>query len=77
MSSDMAPWCSEYDMEDLPNWKELKKLMKEKKVNFTDIKAKMVTEKVDGADSWDSVKDIPRLKMFEIIERMQKKKTAK
>jgi len=29
MSSDMAPWCSEYDMEDLPNWKELKKLMKE------------------------------------------------
>ena len=46
-------------------------------MNFTDIKAKMVTEKVDGADGWDSVKDIPRLKMFEIIERMQKKKTAK
>jgi len=55
----------------------LKKLMKEKKVSFTDIKAKMVTEKVDGADGWDSVKDIPRLKMFEIIERMQKKKAAK
>tara|TARA_R100001082_G_scaffold48047_3_gene25807 strand:+ start:17245 stop:17967 length:723 start_codon:yes stop_codon:yes gene_type:complete len=54
----------------------LKNLMKEKKVKFTDIKAKMVTEKVDGADEWDSIKDIPRLKMFEIIERMQKK-TAK
>ena len=51
----------------------LKKLMKDKKVAFTDIKAKMVSEKVDGADKWDSVKDIPRLKMFEIIERMQKK----
>ena len=51
----------------------LKKLMKEKRIEFMDIKAKMVNEKVDGADSWNSIKDIPRLKMFEIIERMQKK----
>jgi hypothetical protein len=28
---------------------------------------------VDGADGWGSIKDIPRIKMFEIIERMQKK----
>ena len=27
MSSDMAPRCSEYDVEDIPNWKELVKLM--------------------------------------------------
>lgn len=29
MSSDIAPWCSEYELEDLPNWKELVKLMNE------------------------------------------------
>ena len=50
--------------------------MKEKKVNFASIKDKMVKEAVDGADGWGSVKDIPRIKMFEIIERMQKKWTA-
>ena len=51
----------------------LKNLMKEKKITFESIKGKMVNEKVDGADAWSSIKDIPRLKMFEIIERMQKK----
>jgi len=51
----------------------LKNLMKEKKITFETIKGKMVNEKVDGADAWGSIKDIPRLKMFEIIERMQKK----
>tara|TARA_R110000850_G_scaffold252122_1_gene377280 strand:- start:769 stop:1482 length:714 start_codon:yes stop_codon:yes gene_type:complete len=51
----------------------LANLMKEKKINFSVIKAKMVKEAVDGADRWDSIKDIPRIKMFEIIERMQKK----
>ena len=54
----------------------LKNLMKEKKITFDTLKIKMVTEKVDGAESWATTKDIPRLKMFEIIERMQKK-TAK
>ena len=38
------------------------------------IKYKMVQEGADGADDWNTVKDIPRLKMFEIIERIQKKK---
>jgi|TARA_R110002020_G_scaffold115287_2_gene265073 hypothetical protein len=51
----------------------LKNLMKEKKITFDTLKIKMVNEKVDGADSWSTTKDIPRLKMFEIIERMQKK----
>ena len=52
----------------------LKNLMKEKKIHFSSIKEKMVKEAVDGAESWSSIKDIPRLKMFEIIERVQKKK---
>ena len=52
----------------------LKNLMKEKKIDFTVIREKMVKEDVKGASEWESVKDIPRLKMFEIIERMQKKR---
>ena len=52
----------------------LKNLMKEKKIDFTVIKEKMVKEEVKGASEWESVRDIPRLKMFEIIERMQKKR---
>jgi len=52
----------------------LSTLMKEKEVDFGAIKSKMVKEGVKGAEEWNSVKDIPRLKMFELIERMQKKK---
>ena len=52
----------------------LKNLMKEKKIDFMSIKDKMVQEGADGADDWNTVKAIPRLKMFEIIERIQKKK---
>ena len=48
--------------------------MKEKEVDFGAIKTKMIKEGVKGAEEWDSLKDIPRLKMFELIERMQKKK---
>jgi len=51
----------------------LTNLMKEKNINFSNIKDKMVKEAVDGATDWGSVKDIPRIKMFEIIERIQKK----
>ena len=52
----------------------LKNLMKEKKIEFASIRDKMVKEGADGADDWNTIKDIPRLKMFEIIERIQKKK---
>ena len=52
----------------------LSTLMKEKNIDFGAIKAKMIKESVKGAVEWNSVKDIPRLKMFELIERMQKKK---
>ena len=52
----------------------LQNLMKDKKIDFGTIRAKMVKEAVEGADEWKTVKDIPRLKMFDLIERMQKKK---
>ena len=29
MSSDMAPWCSEYNLEDLPNWQTCKALLEQ------------------------------------------------
>ena len=29
MSSDMAPWCSEYNLEDLPNWQTCKVLLEQ------------------------------------------------
>ena len=51
----------------------LTNLMKDKKIDFATIQNKMVKESVDGASEWKSVKDIPRIKMFEIIERIQKK----
>ena len=52
----------------------LAKLMKEKQIEFESIKARMVKEEINGASDWNTLKDIPRLKMFEIIERLQKKK---
>ena len=48
--------------------------MKEKGINFEAIKAKMIKEAVEGAVKWNSVKDIPRLQMFTLMERIQKKK---
>ncbi len=52
----------------------LSTLMKEKGINFEAIKAKMIKEAVEGAGKWNSVKDIPRLQMFTLMERIQKKK---
>ena len=52
----------------------LAKLMKEKKIEFQTIQAKMIKEEIDGASEWQTIKDIPRLKMFEIIERLKKTK---
>lgn len=52
----------------------LAKLMKEKNMEFESIKNRMVKEEIKGASDWNTLKDIPRLKMFEIIERLQKKK---
>ena len=34
----------------------------------------MISEKVEEANAWNSTKDIPRLTVFEIIQRIQSKK---
>lgn len=50
----------------------LEKLMNEKGVSFSVVKKKLVDEKVDGAESFESINDVPRLQIFELIERLQK-----
>lgn len=56
----------------------LEKLMSEKDVGFDVVKKKLIDENVEGAISFSSIQDIPRLQIFELIERLQKfKKSTK
>jgi len=47
-------------------------VMTSKKVSFEYLKKKMIEEKCEGADSWTCVDDIPKLKIFELINRLSK-----
>jgi hypothetical protein len=49
----------------------LKKIMKEKGVGFESVKKKLTKEKFEGLDKIASVDDIPKFKMFELIERIK------
>ena len=46
---------------------------KENNISFEQVKNKMISEDIKEAKSWGSIKDIPRLTAFEIIDRIQKK----
>lgn len=50
----------------------LEKIMQEKSITFEILKKKLVKEKFDNADSLSSIKDIPKSKVFELIERIKK-----
>lgn len=52
----------------------LEKVMKEKKVSFVKLKEKLISENYANADSLMSIADIPKIKIFELIERIQKAK---
>lgn len=52
----------------------LSNIMKEKNVSFDSIKKKLVSEKFDKADEFESINDIPKPKVFELIERLRKAK---
>ncbi len=54
----------------------LEKLMKEKGVDFERVKGRLVRQKYKGADKIGSVKEIPALKIFELIEDLNKVKTT-
>ena len=55
----------------------LQSVMNEKGVNFEKIKQKLVTESFDGAENLESLGDIPKLKAFELIERLKKVKAKR
>lgn len=50
----------------------LEKIMQEKNITFEVLKKKLVKEKFDSAESFNSIKDIPKSKVFELIERLKK-----
>jgi len=54
----------------------LEKIMLDKKVTFSMIKTKMMEEKVKNAGDFENIKDIPKIKAFELIERIKKVKQS-
>jgi hypothetical protein len=52
----------------------LKGIMKEKNIAFANIKKKLESEKFEKASGMESIDDIPKAKIFEIIERLKKVK---
>jgi len=50
----------------------LKNLMKDKGVTFDKLKARLVNDNYEKADSINTLEDIPKVKIFELIERIKK-----
>jgi len=50
----------------------LDKIMKEKNISFDNLKSKLIKEKFENAEAVKSVLDIPKSKIFELIERIKK-----
>ena len=53
----------------------LQSVMNEKGITFEKIKQKLNSEDFEGAESLESLGDIPKLKAFELIERIKKVKS--
>ena len=51
----------------------LKETMAKYSLTFEKVKAKLVEEKVENAESFNRIEDIPRFKQFELIERIKAK----
>jgi hypothetical protein len=49
----------------------LDKFMKDKNVNFNQLKKKLIKENFDNAENINSINDIPKAKIFELIERIK------
>lgn len=50
----------------------LEKVMRDKSVTFDILKKKLIKEKFENAENINSVTDIPKSKIFELIERIKK-----
>ena len=46
--------------------------MRDKGVTFDIVKTKLIEEKYEEADSFQDVSDIPKSKVFELIDRLKK-----
>ena len=52
----------------------LSALMSQRGISFDKLRAKLVKEAYEKADTFNSVKDIPNIKIFELIDRIQNSK---
>jgi hypothetical protein len=50
----------------------LEKVMKEKGINFDALKKRLIKDKFDNAENLTSISDIPKVKLFELIDRIKK-----
>ena len=50
----------------------LEKTMKDKGISFDTLKKKLIKEKFDGAENFNTITDIPKVKIFELIDRIKK-----
>jgi hypothetical protein len=49
----------------------LEKVIKEKNISFDVLKKKLIKEKFENAENLSSISDIPKVKIFELIERIK------
>ena len=50
----------------------LEKTMKDKGVTFDILKKKLIKEKFEGAENFNTITDIPKVKIFELIDRIKR-----
>ena len=50
----------------------LEKVMKDKNISFDILKNKLIKEKFDNAENLNNINDIPKAKIFELIDRLKK-----
>ena len=55
----------------------LQKLLDEQKIPFEQVKNELIAEGVEKADSFASVTDIPKVKIFELLDKYAKKEGVK
>ena len=55
----------------------LEKIMKDKNLTFEQLKKKLIKENFSGADGLNSVAEIPKVKIFELVDRIKKIKHEK
>jgi hypothetical protein len=51
----------------------LNQIMNEKNVSFSDIRQKMINEGLKSAENWNSLDDIPKVTIFQLISRIKNK----